>query len=203
MEQYGWESPTGLQTCIAVPKLLSTSSFLQVPAYEYAGASAVLSDAVVDGLDEIGQEILSYVGKLSNHITADGASRNLKRLRAKHAEHFASPVVVNQVFRLMSYYKFRLAVRRFIYDCFDSALLSEELFTYWSNGCTITIPTPPPLPPPSFSSSSSSSPPSSSPSSSTPSSPRNQNNNNNTNTNNNSSSNVTSSSPPANQTQDD
>lgn len=46
--------------------------------YEHCGSGPV-PEAAGEGLDDVGKEILSYVGKLSNHITADSASRNLKR----------------------------------------------------------------------------------------------------------------------------
>jgi hypothetical protein len=44
MEQLGWESPTSLQSCIAVPKLLSTSKFLLVCR------NSTNEDGVVNGL---------------------------------------------------------------------------------------------------------------------------------------------------------
>lgn len=94
LDQAGWESPAELLSCISVPKYISTNPFLkvcqthlhtvfvnhlyQVRPYEYCGTGAV-PEAAGEGLDDVGKEILSYVGKLSNHITADSASRNLKR----------------------------------------------------------------------------------------------------------------------------
>jgi len=132
LDQCGWESPAELLSCISVPKSIHTNPFLKVPPYEYCGSGPVL-EAAGEGLDDVGKEILSYVGKLSNHITADSASRNLKRMRAKNPEHFASAVIMHFVFQLMAGYKFRLGVRRFMYDCFDAAIFSEDLFSHWDS----------------------------------------------------------------------
>jgi len=128
----GWESPSELLSCISVPKSIRTNPFLKVPPYEYC-ASGGVPEAAGEGLDDVGKEILSYVGKLSNHITFGSASHTLKRMRAKHPEHFASPVILHHVFQLMAGYKFRLVVRRFMYDCFDAAVFSEDLFTHWDS----------------------------------------------------------------------
>jgi rapamycin-insensitive companion of mTOR len=113
LDQCGWESPAELHSCISVPKNIHTNPFLKVPRYEHCGSGPV-PEAAGEGLDDIGKEVLGYVGKLSNHITADSASRNLKRMRAKHPEHFSSAVMLHFVFQLMAGYKFRLGVRRFV-----------------------------------------------------------------------------------------
>lgn len=52
------------------------------------------------------------------------------RLRALHPEYFASPALLYQVFKLLGTYKFRLPVRRFIYDIFDGVTMEE---TQWDS----------------------------------------------------------------------
>jgi len=82
-------------------------------------------------LDEVKKEILSYVGKLSNHITADTASRNLKRVRSKNPECFSSADIILRVFQMMSHYKFRLGVRRFLHECFDLSGVFNDSADMW------------------------------------------------------------------------
>eukprot|EP01113_Clastostelium_recurvatum_P028085 TRINITY_DN3400_c0_g1_i6.p1 TRINITY_DN3400_c0_g1~~TRINITY_DN3400_c0_g1_i6.p1 ORF type:complete len:774 (+),score=142.03 TRINITY_DN3400_c0_g1_i6:4056-6377(+) len=162
LDKLGWESPQNLHSYITVPKDISQDSFLKVAPYEYLGSWAGSSPSMVS-FDSLGfppahKEILEYVAKLSNHITADTASRNLKRLKTKQPELFlcnpaaatpaatpggapAAPTtsippspsessagLLYQTLQLMGIYKYRLGVRRFIFDCVDSAILSDDMF---------------------------------------------------------------------------
>eukprot|EP01132_Coremiostelium_polycephalum_P001142 gene1142-1449_t len=92
--QCGWESPSDLTSRILVPKDLKKSSFLKISKYEYKGSWA---GNCIDPLpsnigvnDPVKSEIIQFIGNLSSHITAESALKNLKRLKLKHPEYFAS-----------------------------------------------------------------------------------------------------------------
>eukprot|EP01102_Stenamoeba_stenopodia_P001967 TRINITY_DN11778_c0_g1_i1.p2 TRINITY_DN11778_c0_g1~~TRINITY_DN11778_c0_g1_i1.p2 ORF type:complete len:1167 (-),score=309.88 TRINITY_DN11778_c0_g1_i1:109-3609(-) len=73
-------------------------------------------------------EVLLYIGNLSNHITTDSASKNIKRLKTKEPELFRSKELIVVVLKMLEHYKFRLAVRQFIYSLFDISSLRDEDF---------------------------------------------------------------------------
>jgi len=129
----GWETPSDLNSRILVPKDLKKSTFLKIAPYEYKGSWAGNSlDSLPNNLftDPIKNEIITFIGNLSSHITAEGASKNLKRLKLKHPEYFASGEMLAVVLTLLNTYKYRLGARRFIYDCFDTAIFSDDPFPY-------------------------------------------------------------------------
>ncbi|KAN0036442.1 hypothetical protein ACTFIV_001735 [Dictyostelium citrinum] len=126
---FGWESPSDLNSRILLPKDLKNSTFLRVPDYQYQGSWADHSFETLPAnhfSDPIKNEIISFVGNLSSHITAEGASKNLKRLKIKYPDHFATSEILNAVFILLNTFKYRLGARRFIYDLFDVAIFSSD-----------------------------------------------------------------------------
>jgi len=132
----GWESPNNPNASISVPKDIR-SSFFKVPEYQYEGSLAASNRIEYpEAKDEIEKEILSAVALLSNFISAESASRTLKRLvgfetnlpvrlKLQHPEQFIHPQLVLKIFKLLGTYKFRLTVRRFIYEIFDGTPMNE------------------------------------------------------------------------------
>jgi len=138
LETIGWESPTNLTSFISVPKDIKNSAFFKVPKYTYEGSFAVANEIEYpEDPVEARQEILTAVGHLSNSISAESASRTLKRLKATYPEHFASVSLLYQVFKLLGTYKFRnsksSAIRKFIYDIFDAVPWDEETWTTYDS----------------------------------------------------------------------
>jgi len=127
LDMLGWESPKNLNSCICVPKDAKNSPLFQLPEYNYDGSFATANtiDYPME-TDEIQKEILTSVSHLSNFISAESASRTLKRIKAQHEEYFTSPSLLMEVFKLLGTYKFRLPVRRFIYDMFDGIIGNNE-----------------------------------------------------------------------------
>jgi len=123
----GWESPNNLNSCITVPKDFMQSNFFKPPIYQYEGSFAKSGSVeYATGSSEIETEILTAVSQLSNFISAESASRTLKKIRAQHPEHFQNPKLLWQVFVLLGTYKFRLPVRRFIYDIFGEVNFGDS-----------------------------------------------------------------------------
>jgi hypothetical protein len=80
LDSLGWESPTNLSSCISVPKN-PNSSFFKLPEYAPQGSYAQANEIEYpEDSNETRQEILTTVGHLSNFISAESASRTLKRL---------------------------------------------------------------------------------------------------------------------------
>jgi len=123
----GWESPSNLNSCISLPKDLKNSSFFKTPSYEYQGSFAKSGQIEYPtNRTELQLEIITAVGHLSNFISAESASRTLKRLKGQNPSEFANPVLHQDIFKLLITYKFRLPVRRFIYEIFNDLASSEE-----------------------------------------------------------------------------
>ncbi|KYR02655.1 cytosolic regulator of adenylyl cyclase [Tieghemostelium lacteum] len=134
--KYGWESPMDCTSRILVPKDTKTSTFLKINPYEYKGSWAEHSQETFNKnlfTDQIKNDIISYISNLSSHITAENASKNLKNLKVKSPEYFASGELLSVVITLLNTYKYRLGARRFIYDCFDTAIFSDDPFPYLEN----------------------------------------------------------------------
>jgi len=119
LNSLGWESPANLNSCISLPKDISRNTFLKLSNYTYEGSFAKTGEITYpNGNTELQKEILQSITHLSNFISAESASRTLKRIKAQHPDQFASPALLYEVFKLLGTYKFRLQVRRFIYDIF-------------------------------------------------------------------------------------
>jgi len=154
-----WESPSNLNSGVSVPKDIKSNHFFKLSPCQYEGSFASsVSIFSLGERPEIHKEILLNVANLSNTISAESASRALKRYResfsnirfllfsifllpslivsvlgnntrmkSQNSEYFSSPAVIADVFQLLSIYKYRLQVRRFIYEMFDIQWTEEAL----------------------------------------------------------------------------
>lgn len=93
-----------------------------------AAAAAAAASLDPDDPKNVPGLIVDALGKLSNHITADAASRELKRIKKDDAltAHFANAGVTCLALHLMQSYKFRQPARRFIWDLFESVPLNTK-----------------------------------------------------------------------------
>lgn len=123
-----WESPSNLNSGVSVPKDIKSNHFFKLSPCQYEGSFASsVSIFSLGERPEIHKEILLNVANLSNTISAESASRALKRMKSQNSEYFSSPAVIADVFQLLSIYKYRLQVRRFIYEMFDIQWTEEAL----------------------------------------------------------------------------
>lgn len=84
-DSFGWDSPPANPgVFISLPRNTSENPFFQIPPYEYLG-SVANSNAMekISDADEICNEILITVTHMSNFISAESASRTLKRFLQK------------------------------------------------------------------------------------------------------------------------
>eukprot|EP00004_Rigifila_ramosa_P013527 TRINITY_DN3004_c0_g1_i1.p1 TRINITY_DN3004_c0_g1~~TRINITY_DN3004_c0_g1_i1.p1 ORF type:complete len:1085 (-),score=258.97 TRINITY_DN3004_c0_g1_i1:103-3207(-) len=123
----GWESPADCNAGIAVPRKLER--FFAIPPYRFQGSWAQAQPfAIPEGTDEDTKEVLTALSNLSNHITADGASRTLRKLKTKSPALFTSLPLLMHAYRLLELYHFRLPVRRFLHEQLFDVEFTEEAF---------------------------------------------------------------------------
>lgn len=80
------------------------------------------------------KEILRLVADLSNHITQKEAHSSLNKLRTSKAELFEEPMLALYVHALLEKYNFRLALRQFVLNAFDRAVLTDEVLDSLRDG---------------------------------------------------------------------
>ncbi|KAI8088648.1 Rapamycin-insensitive companion of mTOR, N-term-domain-containing protein [Halteromyces radiatus] len=127
--ELGWESvvgPNGHPEGLCVP--LKLQGFLTIRNWQY---TPTLSDppqlpkSITE--DTICTDILRNIGDMSNHILANEASSNLRKLRQKHPDYFKNVQLYYSVCQLLGSYHFRSPVRKFILEAFDMRFTPELL----------------------------------------------------------------------------
>lgn len=103
---------------------------LQTPQLSAMSASEPeddISDFPAYEGDPVRRKIMTALSNLSNQILANDASRQLVKLEAHYASRFASPDLFQDAIDLMAKYRYKLPVRRFIFELFDSSALLERM----------------------------------------------------------------------------
>jgi len=79
LDKFGWESPNNPNSFISVPK--DPKLLFHILDYKYEGSFATSTQTIPypNDKNETRQEILTTVCSLSNFISAESASRTLKR----------------------------------------------------------------------------------------------------------------------------
>eukprot|EP01094_Clydonella_sp_ATCC50884_P020972 TRINITY_DN4492_c0_g1_i1.p1 TRINITY_DN4492_c0_g1~~TRINITY_DN4492_c0_g1_i1.p1 ORF type:complete len:1201 (+),score=424.78 TRINITY_DN4492_c0_g1_i1:147-3605(+) len=130
LRSLNWDYPPESHKYVAVPENILDSRMFDPPAWPVEGSWARNSPPTVfeELEDPVERDILKFAVNLSNHITTDKALVNLKSLREKHAGHFKRTRVFKQVLALLTSYKLRLPVRRFMFQLFDGIALDESTY---------------------------------------------------------------------------
>lgn len=102
---------------------------------ELAEANASFdADPVSDKYSEEVRTLLKHIVDMSNYITTDKASRALKKLRKDSPSLFADPQTFLAALKLLEMYRFRLIVRRFVYELFADIIITvEKLEATWDS----------------------------------------------------------------------
>lgn len=77
--------------------------------------------------DAVRRSITEALSNLSNQILANDASKQLVELSRKHGERFRSIDQFLEALTLIENYKYKLPIRKFIFELFDSDYLLEKL----------------------------------------------------------------------------
>ncbi|KAG0237035.1 hypothetical protein BGW42_001928 [Actinomortierella wolfii] len=124
LEDYDWEGIVGedkVPKGLCLPKYLDR--FLDVPPWDYVRVQPPpLEIPLAKEGNAIEQEILKYIGELSNHILTSGASKALQKLKTECPTYFSSLTLYSAVMQMLGHYHYRLPVRRFILGLFDIRL---------------------------------------------------------------------------------
>ena len=129
LRQHGWTSSTESTSLISIP--ISGSRFLTADFNSDYG-SEISTDAVALSVvptfpsDDPRTELFRNICNLSNHITAESAFRNLKRIYAETPELFNDPEAYYSTFLIMESYRLKLQARRFIHHLFRKAPLDKS-----------------------------------------------------------------------------
>ncbi|KAJ3191947.1 hypothetical protein HK101_007245 [Irineochytrium annulatum] len=76
--------------------------------------------------DAISEEILKFIGNMSNHILANAASKSLSRMRHENPYYFTDVYLYLEVLRMLGIFHYRITARRFIQELFDKLVFSEQ-----------------------------------------------------------------------------
>ncbi|KAF7728197.1 hypothetical protein EC973_006591 [Apophysomyces ossiformis] len=127
--ELGWEgvvSPNGVSEGLCVP--LNLRHFLTIRNWNYTPALSnppLFPKSATS--DNIASDILKNIGNMSNHVTANEASRNLAKIRQRFPEYFKRVDLYYSVCQLLGSYHFRLPVRKYVLEIFDMRFTPELL----------------------------------------------------------------------------
>jgi rapamycin-insensitive companion of mTOR len=141
--EIGWEFPEQRASRVALPINLHHSPLFSLPDYpsSFLRADSVeLPDvyyqngrgyysAPVD-LSDPRAEVIMLCQNLSNSVVREQTWRGLRRLRSKHPELFADPILLFEVWKLFEMFSFRLTPRRQLVDFFAETVFTEEAFDH-------------------------------------------------------------------------
>jgi hypothetical protein len=144
LAEIGWEFPEqsrGGPSRIALPINLHQSPLFALPEYpssflrannvelpdvHYQNGRGYFANQV--DLTDPRAEVLQLCQNLSNSVVREQTWRGLRRLRSKHPELFADPVLLFEVWKLFEMFSFRLTPRRQLVDYFAETAFTEDAF---------------------------------------------------------------------------
>ncbi|VDC00682.1 unnamed protein product [Peniophora sp. CBMAI 1063] len=123
LDDFKWEatiSPLGLPTGVCVP--MDIENFLSLPAWTVTNNGKDIRLTPPSSQQEI--EVLTAISNLSNAVIANTASRSLAKLKSRpeYKHIFSSIPMFYRALHIISTSRYRLPVRRFIFDLFDIQL---------------------------------------------------------------------------------
>ncbi|KAJ3054639.1 hypothetical protein HK097_001247 [Rhizophlyctis rosea] len=121
LEEHGWESvlsPSGQFEGLCVPA--NPSTFLRIQPCAFKGSWPTRKIGMAAGdFDDTEQQILKFIGNMSNQVLSTAAGKTLSRMTREHAQYFAKMELYIEVLRMLSIYHYRLTIRRFIQELFE------------------------------------------------------------------------------------
>lgn len=130
LDELEWESVErvmGYPLGICLPRNLE--NFLIKPQQDSIGCEEEMKEEAFPHVqtDPVKRAIVEALSNLSNQILANDASRRLVELSRKHGERFRSTEQFIEAMALMEKYKFKLPIRKFIFELFDTGYLLEKM----------------------------------------------------------------------------
>jgi len=141
LSDYGWEatlSPLGLPTGLCVP--LDLDKFLSIPPWDPTPPRRDLRLVPPGSQAEI--EVTAAISNLSNTVIAATASRSLAKLKSRPEYQwvFSSVPMFYRALHMISTSRYRLPVRRYVFDLFDIDLDEDVLHQLTESTKTLALP---------------------------------------------------------------
>lgn len=121
LDDYRWEatlSPLGLPTGLCIP--MDLYKFISIPPWDPALVGNDSANRLVPPISQAEEEVVTTISNLSNAVIANTASRSLAKLktRPEYRKVFTSLSMFYRALHAISTSRYRLPVRRFIFDLF-------------------------------------------------------------------------------------
>lgn len=128
LDDYRWEatlSPLGVPTGLCIP--LDLDKFISLPAWDPVGVRGDGDSRLIPPTSHTDLEVISAIENLSNTVIANAASRSLARMKSRpeYRSAFSSSSVFFRALHTVSTQRYRLPVRRYIFDLFTTELDGE------------------------------------------------------------------------------
>ncbi|KAI0061413.1 hypothetical protein BV25DRAFT_1900415 [Artomyces pyxidatus] len=122
LDDYRWEatlSPLGLPTGLCVP--VDVDKFVSIPPWEPTKLRSDEDLRLIPPTSQMEVEVMTAISNLSNTVIANTASRSLAKLktRPEYQSVFASVTMFYRALHMLSTSRYRLPVRRYVFDLFD------------------------------------------------------------------------------------
>jgi hypothetical protein len=109
-----------------VPPLARLNDALEKSAYD--------ENPLKESFSEEKKTVLKLVVDMTSHITTEKALRQLKKIRMQSPELFLDPEAFLAALRLLEMYRFKLMIRRFIYELFGECFITHQQFRqFWDD----------------------------------------------------------------------
>ncbi|DBA03145.1 TPA: hypothetical protein N0F65_003865 [Lagenidium giganteum] len=135
LSRLGWDSPRDSRVSISVPQDCNslfvwpkaTNNSDEKPICPVTQTPSSPLQTLLSKVPPEWKEVLRYVADLSNHITQKEAHASLNKLKAAKSTLFEEPMLLLYVHALLERYNYRLALRQFVLNAFDRAVLTDEV----------------------------------------------------------------------------
>ncbi|KAI0632054.1 hypothetical protein C8Q77DRAFT_1158732 [Trametes polyzona] len=122
LDDYHWEatlSPLGLPTGLCVP--VDVDKFVSIPPWDCVTNEAVDDTRLAPPDSDEELEVMTAIYNLANTVIANTASRSLTKMKSKpeYRHIFSSPSMFYRALHTISSQKYKLPVRRYIFDLFN------------------------------------------------------------------------------------
>ncbi|KAF8501078.1 Rapamycin-insensitive companion of mTOR, N-term-domain-containing protein, partial [Russula emetica] len=130
LSDYGWEatlSPLGFPTGLCVP--LELEKFLSIPSWDSTPRGGDGDRRLIPPESQAEIEVTTAISNLSNTVIAATASRSLAKLKSRpeYQGVFSSVPMFYRALHMISTSRYRLPVRRYVFDLFDIDLDGDVL----------------------------------------------------------------------------
>lgn len=135
LDGYGWETVmTSIDKSAGICIPRNIEAIFEVEGSGSCGTGEEISEE--DMMEEafpvfhndiVNRAIIKAVSDLSNQILANEASKRLVQISRKYTNRFQSPAIFLEIMGLLGKYRYRLQIRKFIFEIFDSTHVLETL----------------------------------------------------------------------------